>query len=113
MCTFNPQIDTGSGYWDALLFVLVFILVAIIVYIIRSMGVAGAKKVEHRGEPFYFGNPVPETARVSASNVYWGFVKAMEKYYRPVQGEHTGNVNDYVSWMVLTMGAVLLLLVFL
>ena len=105
-------IDTGSGVWNAAIFVLFFIIGILIAYIIRSTGIRGYRKRMHAGEPFYFGNEVPETGYIKASNIYWGFFKAMERYYRPVVGEHTGNLNDYMAWLVLSMAGLLLVLFF-
>ncbi|MCD6461448.1 MAG: hydrogenase [Thermoplasmata archaeon] len=106
-------LDTDGGTWTALLFALMALVAFIIAYAIRSRGIKGHKEREHVGEPFYFGNIVPSSAWVKSGNVYWGFVKAMERYYRPVRGEHTGNANDYISWMVVAMTAIILMVVFL
>ncbi len=105
-------IDTGSGVWNALILVIFLLFAILIAEMLRRMGIKGYRRMKHRGEPYYFGNEVPESAHVKASNVYWGFVKAMEKYYRPVIGEHTGNVNDYMAWLVLTMAGILLVVFF-
>ena len=107
------EIFTGTGMWNAVVFAIVLIVVAIIVRLIRSMGIEGAAKREHGGEPYYFGNEVPESAHIRASNLYWGFLKTMERYYRPLVGEHTGNVNDFMAWAVLTMAGILLLMFFM
>ena len=107
------EIDTGTGFWNPMAFVIIFVLVAVIAYLIRSRGIAGAAKREHGGEPYYFGNEVPESAHIRASNLYWGFLKTMERYYGPVVGEHTGNVNDFMAWAVLTMAGILLLMFFM
>ena len=106
-------IETGSGVWNALILILFLIITIIIAYLFRRLGVKGHKKRDYVGEPFYFGNEIPESAYVKASNVYWGFIKTMEKYYKPVIGEHTGNVNDYMAWLVLTMAGILLVIFFM
>ncbi len=106
-------IDTGSGVWNAVMLLLFLAIAILIAFLLRSMGIRGHRKRVHAGEPFYFGNEVPESAYIKASNVYWGFIKAMEKYYKPVMAEHTGNVNDYMAWLVLTMAGILLVIFFM
>lgn len=105
-------IETGSGVWDALILTLFLIITIIIAYLLRALGIKGYRKREHAGEPFYFGNEVPESGYIKGSNVYWGFFKAMEKYYKPVIREHTGNVNDYMAWMVFALAGILIVIFF-
>ncbi len=110
---FPSTIITGDGFWSVLVFIGAFVSIMIIASLIRSMGNKGFTKRKGMGQPYYFGNRVTASARVSGGNVYWGFLKAMERYYKPVKAEHTGDANDYVAWLLITMAVILAVVVFL
>ncbi len=110
---FPSTLLTGDGFWSVLVFAGAFVAIMCIAAAVRSMGSNGFHKRDGMGQPYYFGNKVTESARVSGGNVYWGFLKAMDGYYRPVKAEHTGDANDYVSWLLVAMAIILAVVVFL
>jgi hypothetical protein len=79
----------------------------------------GQKGTVPKGEgkkPYLFGNPTEIDGKpivIPASNVYWGFIKAMKRYYKPMEKMHSGLINEYVFWFVATAGIVMLALTFL
>ncbi|MDG6221554.1 MAG: hypothetical protein QCI38_08945, partial [Candidatus Thermoplasmatota archaeon] len=109
----TQNVNTGAGTYNVLILLLALSLCVLFTLWLRSMGPAKHAKRKHVGEAYYFGNTVTASARVAGSNVYWGFMKAMDKYYKPVVAEHTGSANDYVSWLTLTGAAILIVVVFL
>ncbi len=98
---------TGQGAWNAVVFLGAMISAAIIAVLIR--GFFGKKGMTPKGEgkkPYLFGNPTEIDGKpivIPGSNVYWGFTKALDRYYRPVEKLHSGIVNEYVFWFVSTM----------
>jgi len=104
-------LETGSGFWNALIWVIVVLLIGAIVYYIRNKGEQGYKKNTEQDKPFISGNPESskEGSHVSASHIYWGFTEALRGYYNPLVKMHTGNLNDYSGWIVIIMALVLIL----
>ena len=103
-------LETGTGVWSALYWILSFAVLFIIVYFIYSLGAKTVKSTGDKGKPFLSGNEMEkEKIHVKASNIYWGFTEALKSYYTPLKGGHTGNINDYVSWFVVVLAIVLIL----
>jgi len=97
---------TEAGFWNPVLWTLSFFVILIIVLIIRSMGV---KKYRHGTEqttPFFSGN-IPPEENIKSGNLYWGFFRYMERYYKILIRMHSGIVNDYVYSFVLLIVVIL------
>lgn len=95
-------IYTGQGFWDPIVWLISMVLASILVYWIWSKGRSDYKRGTEQVKPFLSGNPEPEKGKlhVRASNIYWGFVEALKGYYEPLIGMHTGDLSDYVGWLV-------------
>ncbi|MEA3559013.1 MAG: proton-conducting transporter membrane subunit [Candidatus Thermoplasmatota archaeon] len=107
---------TGQGGWNALMFLVVIIVTLIIALVIRMLGNKGTTPGGEGGKPYLFGNPTEVDGKpivISSSNLYWGFVRALKKYYDPMKKAHSGVINEYVFWFVATAGIVILVLTFL
>ncbi|RLF92778.1 hydrogenase [Thermococci archaeon] len=103
-------LETGYGLWSALYWLLGVTVLFLIAYFIYSFGGKTVKSSGDKGKPFLSGNEmIKEETHVRASNMYWGFTEALKSYYNPLEGGHTGNVNDYVSWFVVVLAIVLIL----
>lgn len=104
-------LETGSGYWNAVVFVIVFVVIALAVYVIRCFGEKGHKKGE-QAKPFLSGNPEPEKGKVHvrAGNIYWGFTESLKGYYSAMKNLHTGNLNDYIYWFIGVLAIMLLVI---
>lgn len=108
--TIGIDIGIESISWNPLAFILVIILTGIVSYILYSMGNSAYKKTKHKGEPFISGNRGPDDVgkiHVGGDNLFWGFTRALRRYFDPVVKGHTGIVNDYIYWIVITMSVVL------
>ncbi|MFW3146490.1 MAG: proton-conducting transporter membrane subunit [Thermoplasmatota archaeon] len=107
---------TGQGGWNAVMFLFVLLISLVIGLIVRSMGNKGTVPRGEGKKPYLFGNPTEIDGRpivIPSSNVYWGFVRALKKYYDPMDRAHSGLINEYVFWFVATAGVVILVMVFL
>jgi Trk-type K+ transport system membrane component len=105
-------LETGSGFWSAIIWVIVALVIGGIVYFIRNKGEESYKKNTEQDKPFISGNPElsKEDSHISASHIFWGFTEALKAYYTPLVKTHTGNINDYASWVVILMVIILIII---
>lgn len=105
------MIDTAlEGVWSPVVFILVSVITALVAYILYKMGNPDYNRTEHKGEPFISGNQPPDDIRkihVSADNLFWGFTDAFKNYFEPLVEGHTGKLNDYMYWVVITLAVIL------
>jgi uncharacterized protein YpmB len=105
-------LETGSGFWSAIIWVIVVLIIGVIIYCIRNKGEESYKKDTQQDKPFISGNPElnKESSHISASHIYWGFTEALKNYYTPLVKAHTGNINDYSGWIVILMVIILIII---
>lgn len=110
MMTF-ALLETGSGYWNAMIWVIVAIVVGIAVIWVRNHGVEKYKKDTDQTKPFLSGNPEfsKEDSHVGANHIFWGFTEALKKYYQPLISLHTGSINDYSGWIIVVMAIIFII----
>ncbi len=97
--------------WSPIALIIVVLLMGLITYMIYNLGNPAYKRTKHKGEPFISGNKPPSDVsmiQVGGDNVFWGFTHALRKYIDPLVKGHTGIVNDYVYWFVITLALVLI-----
>jgi hypothetical protein len=92
---------TGAGFWNPLLFLVSLGIMLLIIYFICSLGGKKYEKDTEQTMPFFSGNP-PTKKNMTPSSLYWGFSEAMGDYYAWMEKIHTGVVNDYIHWFILT-----------
>ncbi len=103
-------LESGTGVWDALVFTASFLTIFITVFVASRLLFNTSYKKGSQQEPFLAGNRMPEDFHLWASNLYWGFTKALKRYYAVITPEHTGNINTYMSWFVLVTAILMILL---
>ena len=105
-------LETGSGHWNAILWVIFTVIIGLGVLWIRNKGEDRYKKDTDQTKPFLSGNPEvsKEDSHVGASHIYWGFIEALKKYYEPLVKIHSGNINDYSGWIVLMMAIIFIVI---
>lgn len=104
---------TGFGFWNVYAWVMFFALGALIVLFLRSTGRGDYEKGAYQDEVFYGGNPVPqdgEDLAVPASSSYWGFTKALSRFYDVLVSIHTGILSDYMGILVVTVAVISILI---
>lgn len=106
-------LNTGTGYWNAVCWIVFFLLLSLIVFLIRALGRKDYKKGTDQTKVFFSGNEVPEVSaqHVRADNIYWGYKKALERYYKAINAIHTGFAPDYVMWYVICTALMLIVIV--
>jgi len=106
-------LDTGSGFWNPLVWGTIILIAFIIGYTIRSFGKIGYKKGTEQTKPFLSGNIEgdKEKSHIKASNLYWGFTESLKGVYSSLTKIHNGNINDYILWFIVIMGIFFIVLV--
>ncbi len=105
-------LETGSGFWSAIIWVIVVLIIGSIVVYVRNKGEDSYKKDTEQVKPFISGHPEEskEGSHLSASHIYWGFTEALKGYYKPLIEMHTGNINDFSSWIITVTVIVLIII---
>ena len=111
--SFLKTFETGSGFWNPLVWITIIIIAFLIAFIIRGFGKKDYKAGTDQTQAFLSGNPEYEKEKmhVKGANVYWGFLETLKWVYNVFDKMHTGNVSDYVLWFVIIMGIFFLILV--
>ena len=104
-------LETGSGYWNTLIWVVTALIIGVCVLWLRNRGEGRYKKDTDQTKPFLSGNPEvsKEDSHVGASHLYWGFTEALKNYYKPLVKMHTGSINDYSGWIILAMAIIFII----
>jgi len=104
-------LESGSGFWNPLIWVLVVGILFLLFYGIRGFGRSTYKKGTEQTTVFLSGNKdtSPEASHVKASNLYWGFTTSMKSLYSMLRKLHTGNTSDYVLWFILVLAVLFLI----
>ena len=99
-------LQTRHGAWSPLAWTAAMLVALALAWLFRACGRKDSAKGGEAATPFVSANPVrdPEEARVPSSHLYWGFLHAMERYYRRMRAFHSGILSDYVLWFLLTVG---------
>ena len=104
-------IETGSGFWNPLIWVIVAIVILFVAALIRSFGKKTYKKDTDQVKSFLSGNVEypKDQMHVKASNLYWGFTVTFRGLYTRLRKMHNGNASDYVLWFVIVLALFLLI----
>jgi hypothetical protein len=104
-------IETGSGFWNPIIWVISIVVTFLLIYIIRSFGKKVYKKDTEQIKSFLSGNPEypKEKMHVKASNLYWGFTTNLKGLYALLRKMHAGNTSDYVLWFVIILAIFLII----
>lgn len=103
--------------WDPMLWLVLFAVVlaaaCVVIFtagrdngrIIKGEGTDGKNAVFFSGEKAMYSH-------VGGSDLFWGFRKNWKGYFRVMQGLHSGNLNDYSTYVVFG-GTIIILLTFI
>jgi len=97
-------IETGTGFWNPLFWVIIIVITFLVIYIIRGYGRKDYKKDTDQVKPFLSGNQKQvEQTHIKASNLYWGFTTSLKAVFVLLRRMHTGNASDYVLWFIIIL----------
>jgi hypothetical protein len=105
------SLESGSGFWNPVLWIAIVFLVFLLFYGIRGFGRSTYKKDSEQTKSFLSGNQESSLAdtHVKASNLYWGFTTSMKTLYAGLRQMHTGNASDYILWFVIVLAVLFLI----
>ena len=104
--TFLKNFETGSGFWNPLVWGLAIVIALLLIYIIRGFGKKEYKTDTEQTKAFLSGNPEysKNEMHVKGKNLYWGFTHTLKSVYKVLDKMHNGNASDYVLWFVIILG---------
>ncbi len=104
----NLMLETGSGQWNAIVLVFVILFSLLIAWLIYRRGNSTYHKGTEQTKPFICGWPEASKreSHMPGGSLYWGLTEAMQGYYEGAMEEHSGIINDYMSWFVLTAAVI-------
>jgi hypothetical protein len=104
-------LESGSGFWNPLIWILIVFIAFLLFYGIRGFGKNIHKKGTEQTKAFLSGNKesAPEDMHVKASNLYWGFTTSMKALYAGLRKMHTGNTSDYILWFVVVLAVLFII----
>jgi hypothetical protein len=106
------SLESGSGFWNPILWALIVFIAFIFLYGIRGFGKSAYKKGTEQTKVFLSGNQEgsPMDMQVKASNLYWGFTSSMKTLYTGLRKLHNGNTSDYILWFVLVLAVLFIII---
>ena len=106
------NLETGSGFWNPLVWGLAIVIAILLIYIIRGFGKKDYKKDTEQTKAFLSGNPEfsKDEMHVKGKNLYWGFTQALKSVYNVLENMHNGNVSDYILWFVIILGVLFIVI---
>ena len=110
--SFLETFQTGSGFWNPIVWIIAILISFLIVLIVRGFGRKDFKDKTGQTQAFLSGNPEyeKEVMHIKGGNVYWGFTESMKWIIDGLEKMHTGNVSDYVLSFIIIMAILLLLI---
>jgi hypothetical protein len=104
-------IETGSGFWNPVVWVIAMVVAFLLMYTLRGFGQKSYKKDTEQVKSFLSGNPEypKEQMHIKASNLYWGFTTTLHGFYTILKRMHSGNASDYVLWFVIVLAFLFLI----
>ena len=108
---FALNLNTGYGSWNPLYWVAILVVAWLVAWFVRSFGRADFRNVGDKDMPFISGNETlpDDQTHIGGSNLYWGFTEALQGYYKRLVPLHTGDVSDYILWLLGTIALVFVL----
>ena len=110
--TLFESLQTGSGFWHPIIWVIAIVVAFLAIYILRGFGRKDCKEKTGQTQSFLSGNPEyeKEQMHVKGSNLYWGFTESMKWGFDVLKKMHTENASDYVLWFVVVMALLFILI---
>lgn len=103
------QQDIGIFWYPAIMLVILLFLMLIFYIWGRLYFRKDYNADTDQIKPYNSGNLDEVNYSIKSSNLYWGFRKSMEVYFRNLKALHEGDLNDYVKWFVIFVAVCLLL----
>jgi hypothetical protein len=109
---FLSTLETGHGFWNPIVWIVVIIVAFLVAVILRGLGRKDYKKDTLQTQVFLSGNPEyeKELMHIKGSNVYWGFTVSLKWFLDILKKMHTENVGDFILWFTIIMAILFIIL---
>ncbi len=106
----DTAVEASSfSLWNPVLWLVLFaiVLIAVCIVVLTGEKSRGAVRVNDNAEKVdgkyatFFGGEHSEHSHVGGSDLFWGFKHDFKGYFKVMQGLHSGNVNDYATYVVI------------
>ncbi len=95
--------------WNPVLWLVLFaiVLIAVCIVVLTGEKSRGAVRVNDNAEKVdgkyatFFGGEQSEHSHVGGSDLFWGFKHDFKGYFKVMGNLHSGNVNDYATYVVI------------
>jgi hypothetical protein len=104
------------GYYNAFYFTIALGVSMLIAWAIQGWARRRAPPFDRgveKGKVYLSGEDEPsnEELHYLGHHLFWGFRQALSPYYKPAKRAHSGILTDYVLWMLLVAGVVLIVMI--
>ena len=111
--TLLETFQTGSGFWNPIIWVVTILVAFLIAVILRGFGNKEYKKKTGQTQAFLSGNTEYEKEQMNMkdNNIYWSFTESLKWVFDSLNKMHTGNVSDYSLWFVIVIAVLFTVLI--
>ncbi|MEM4663131.1 MAG: hypothetical protein QXM75_03865 [Candidatus Diapherotrites archaeon] len=103
-------VETTYGFWNPIVFIFFLCIAIIIAVVLIIFGRKDFTYSKEKAKPFASGEDPFAYYGIKASDYFWGFFKATEKYYKILLNLHGGIINEYIFWFIVVVSSLLLFL---
>ncbi len=97
--------------WSPLIFLIVTLVIALVIWLFGKFFFNNKyNKNSGQTKTYYSGSLENIDYNIQAENLYWGFKVALKSYYKVIKSMHTGDITDYVKWLIISISSILLLI---
>ncbi len=103
---YDLGVNVEFAYWSPVMISLVAVFFVIFVWLTFRTGKALAPKPEVKPkarEDIYICGEEDYYVHVGGSNLYYGIVTPLNRFYNGMKSEHSGLLQNYVFWVVFTL----------
>jgi len=103
---YDLGVNVEFAYWSPVMVTLVALFFVIFVWLTFRTGKALAPKPEVKPEAredIYICGEEDYYVHVGGSNLYYGIVTPLNRFYNGMKSEHSGLLQNYVFWVVFTL----------
>lgn len=108
-------LNTGFGFWNPLILLVVLAVALAISCIILKFGRKDYDKDTEQTKPYLSGNDAPSASdtHIRGGNLYYGFTHALKGLYNKMIPLHTGILNDYIAWFLIGLVIIFVVVMFI
>ena len=104
-------IETGSGFWTPIVWVIAAVVILLLLVILRGRGRSDSKVgAEKLGLLMLDDREIKdEQKQLKNNSLFWGFVQNLSGVYSWLEKIFQSNIRDYVLWFVVILGVLFII----